>query len=699
VSDEHSIDKGAEPSGQEVAPSVSVLEEKPDTVLGAAPDVLRPYAPISEQQDPLWKRIFVRKPRPEKPNKKPKKKKQKWLVWTLWILGLPGGLLALFVLGWFGYAALDMPDTSPLWAPKTTPQIVIFDRYGREILRKGGAAAKPVNLDALPASLPQALIAIEDRRFYKHPGFDPIGLVRAAKANFKAGRVVQGGSTLTQQLAKNVFLTREQTLKRKTQELMFAVWLELRMSKKEILETYLSRVYFGGGTVGIESGAQRFFNKPAKDLDTGEVALLVGLLQAPDRLNPLKNRRLSAERTAKVLAEMRAQGYLTPTEYDTAMTTAIEIEPLVINANVGARYFTDWVLATMDREIGQPRSDITIHTTLDLEMQKLAENAIRNGLDNKRNTQQAALMTFDGEGAVRAMVGGVDYRHSSFNRALSGNRQPGSSFKPFVYLAALQSGRTPWQLYVDEPIDIDGWKPGNFSNEYLGTMSMEKALALSINTVAVKVNEEIGRDKVVETAHLMGLEGLKPYASLALGAQEMSLYNLTAAYVPFANWGYSVTPHGIDAIYANNGDTLYSYNAQRGANGKTKLLDTQTLGQINLMLSTVVRDGTGKAARIPGRDVAGKTGTTNDYRDAWFIGYTADFVTGVWVGNDDNSKMARVTGGTIPARIWQDYMRQALDKVLGDTAAASLPTITRPAHVTHDNTLEILLADLEKALP
>lgn len=652
-----------------------------------AQEVLRPIVPVHEKLASIWQLVRQRIKRPQIPNKK----KPKWLVWTLWIMGLPSGLVTLLVLGWFGYAAMDMPDTSPLWAPKSTPQIVILDRYGREILRKGGAEAKPVDLDALPASLPQALIAIEDRRFYKHPGFDPIGLARAAKANYKAGRIVQGGSTLTQQLAKNVFLTRERTFKRKTQEIMFAVWLELCMSKQEILETYLSRVYFGGGTIGIESGAQRFFNKSAKDLNTGEVALLVGLLKAPDRLNPLKNRDLSARRTAVVLSAMRTQGYLTEAEWGQAMTMAIEIEPLAINTNGGAGYFTDWVLATMDRNIGQPRSDITIQTSLDIEMQKLAESAVRSGLNNKRNAQQAALMTFDGDGAVRAMVGGVDYRHSSFNRALSANRQPGSAFKPFVYLAALQAGLSAWDIYEDKPIDIDGWKPGNFSNEYLGAMSMEKALALSINTVAVQVNEEIGRGKVVETAASLGLKNLQPYASLALGAQEMSLYDLTAAYVPFANWGYSITPHAIEAIYSNDGDVLYSHKASE----KTRVLDTKTLGQINAMLQTVVRSGTGKSAQINGRDVAGKTGTTNDYRDAWFVGYTADFVTGVWVGNDDNSKMARVTGGTFPARIWQDYMSAALQ----DMPQANLPTVTRPVLIANDRKLEILLADLERALP
>ena len=318
------------------------------------------------------------------------------------------------------------------------------------------------------------------------------------------------------------------------------------------------------------------------------------------------------------------------------------------------------------------------------------------------NAQQAALITFDGEGAVRAMVGGVDYRHSSFNRVLSANRQPGSAFKPFVYLAALEAGHTPWDIYVDRPVDIDGWQPGNFSNEYMGAMSLEKALALSINTIAVQVNEDIGRGKSVQTAERLGLGGLQPYASLALGAQEMSLYDLTAAYVPFANWGYGIKPRAIEAIYAHNGDVLYT-NPRRE---RTRVLATKPINQINMMLATVVREGTGKAARIEGRDVAGKTGTTNDYRDAWFIGYTADFVTGVWVGNDDNSKMARVTGGSIPAQIWHDYMSEALK----DIPPAVLPVVTRPFNrpgnisgnkpgQNQNTKLEILLADLERALP
>ncbi len=657
-------------------------------------EALQPVAPVLQVNEPLWQRLIKRKPR----SPKLKKIKPKWLVWTLWGVGLPGGVVTALVLGWFGYAALDMPDTAPLWAPKSTPQIVILDRRGREIYRKGGTEAKPVDLDTLPPALTQALIAIEDRRYYKHPGFDPIGLVRAAKANYQAGRVVQGGSTLTQQLAKNVFLTREQTFKRKTQELMFAVWLELRMSKKEILETYLSRVYFGGGTIGIESGATRFFNKPATDLNIGEAALLVGLLKAPDRLNPLKNREASAARTARVLEQMYRQHYLSDAQYVAAMTTPIAIEPLAISANAGARYFTDWVLASMDTIMGAPQSDIIIQTSLDLDMQKLAEIAVKNGLDTKRNAQQAALITFDGEGAVRALVGGVDYRHSSFNRALSANRQPGSAFKPFVYLAALEAGRTPWDIYADKRIDIDGWQPGNFSNEYMGEMSLEKALALSINTISVQLNESIGREKSVQLANRLGLSGLQPYASLALGAQEMSLHDLTAAYVPFANWGYGIKPRTIEAIYASNGQTLYS-NAHPP---RARVLETQHLSQINMMLASVVREGTGKAARLEGRDVAGKTGTTNDYRDAWFIGYTADFVTGVWVGNDDNSKMARVTGGSIPAQIWHGFMGQALK----DIAPTPLPVATRPIGIsnpipgqTQSTKLEILLADLERALP
>ncbi|PHR91554.1 MAG: penicillin-binding protein [Robiginitomaculum sp.] len=623
-------------------------------------------------------------------------RKQKWALRTVWLMGLPAYFGVSAVLGVLMWAGQDMPDTSPLWAPKSTPLIVVLDRYDREIFRTGGVEAKPVVLADLPKALPHALIAIEDKRFYSHPGFDVIGLARAVQANFKAGHVVQGGSTLTQQLAKNVFLTRRQTLKRKVQEMMLAVWLEYRYSKTEILEIYLSHVYFGGGTIGIESGSQRFFNKPARELSVGESALLAGILQAPDRLNPVKNTPASAVRTAQVLRKMRARDYLTDAQMHAAITDPIEIEPMQIKTLASAAYFTDWVLARVDKETGAPRHDIVVHTSLDMHAQLAAQAAVARGVDTKRNAQQAALIAFDGTGGVRAMVGGASYQHSPYNRAVRAKRQPGSAFKPFVYLAAMQAGYTPWDVREDKPIDIDGWQPGNFSNKYKGWLSLETALALSINTVAVSVAEELGRETIVRTADTMGLHGFKPYASLALGAQETTLYDLTSAYVPFANWGYGVEPYGLEAVYGADGQVLY----ERPATPKHRLLDTQILERMNVMMRTVVSAGTGKAAQLEGRDVAGKTGTTNDYRDAWFVGYTPDYVAGVWVGNDDNSKMSRVTGGAIPARIWKDFMTQALK----DVPASRLPSATRPTTIAltialKDQNLENLLANIEKTLP
>ncbi len=657
------------------------MEKTSDNEPSRENDLLRPYAALKNAPDSIFPNISL-----------PTRRRIKRLLWGV---GLPLYFTVSLCLGLLVWAGQDMPDTSPLWAPKSTPQIIILDRHGREIIKTGGLETKPVILSDLPQILPQALIAVEDKRFYHHIGFDIIGLARAFAANAKAGHVVQGGSTLTQQLAKNVFLTRQQTLKRKAQEIMLAVWLEHRLTKREILETYLSRVYFGGGTVGIESGSARFFNKPASQLKLGEAAMLAGILQAPDRLNPVKNRKANAIRTAQVLSKLKEQKYLDAETAKLALTTPIEIEPVQIKTLPSAQYFTDWILSQVDAKIGAPKHNIVVHTTLDMAAQQAAQIAVSKGVNTKRNAQQAALIAFDGVGGVRAMVGGASYQHSPYNRSLRAKRQPGSAFKPFVYLAAMEAGITPWDIRNDAPIDIDGWQPGNFSNKFIGEISLEKALALSINTISVVLSEEIGRDRVVETASKMGLQGFKPYASLALGAQETSLYNLTAAYIPFANWGHISKAYGLEAIYSANGDVLFEHQPI----AQERVISAEVLERMNLMLQTVVQAGTGKAARISGWDIAGKTGTTNDYRDAWFIGYTADYVAGVWVGNDDNSKMARVTGGNIPARIWKNFMVEALK----NTPNTKLPTTTRlflpPSSTEASKSLEMLLADVEKSLP
>ncbi|NNC37554.1 MAG: PBP1A family penicillin-binding protein [Acidimicrobiales bacterium] len=648
---------------------------------------LSPYAAVESRNGGIFRRIFS--PAPSKPKSRTKAQKRRFTA--LIITAFLSYFGALAFVGWIGWAGKDMPETVELWTPKSTPSIVILDRQGREILSLGGSEAKPVYLDDISPDLINALVAVEDKRFYDHPGFDVIGLARAMRHNLEAGRVVQGGSTITQQLAKNVFLTRTQTLKRKTQEIMLAVWIEQKLSKREILETYLSRVYFGGGTLGIESGAKRFFNKPAKDLTTGEAALLAGILKAPDRLNPLKNLRANSERTALVLQKMYDEGYVSYEDGVAALNAPIEIEPVAVKSHPSAGYFTDWILTQTDALIGAPQHDIVVRTTLDLDAQIAAQSSISSNMKTDKNAQQAALVAFDGTGGVRAMAGGVDYQHSSYNRAVTSKRQPGSAFKPFVYLAALEAYRAPWDVRIDEEVDIDGWKPGNFSNTFRGEMSLEKALALSINTISVILSEEIGRNKVVAMAQKMGLPELKPYRSLALGAQELSLYELTSAYVPLANWGRKIDPYGLEAIYAADGRVLYA----RPPVEAEQLLDTGTLGQINMMLQTVITAGTGKAARIDGRELAGKTGTTNDYRDAWFVGYAPDYVAGVWVGNDDNSRMSRVTGGTIPAQIWKTFMSE----VLRDQPVLRLPTASRPIAVRSANALELLLADIEKSLP
>ncbi|HHL42786.1 MAG TPA: PBP1A family penicillin-binding protein [Hellea balneolensis] len=646
---------------------------------------LAPYADLSRGRGRLadifhW--LFTAQSSTAKAKKMPLWKKITWWGGVVMWSGV------CFLVYWFGTAARGLPDTSALWVEQRAPLIVLKDRYGQEIDRIGGALTPRVDIKDIPQPLSQALMAIEDHRFLDHPGFDVIGLARALVENLRAGRVVQGGSTISQQLAKNVFLTREQTLRRKTQELMLAVKLESRYTKDEILELYFSKVYFGGGRVGINSGAKRYFNKPVKALGLGESAMLAGLLQAPDRLNPLKHLQANAERTAQVLAQMHEFGYLDEASFKHALQTPIEVEPLPVFRAGKAGYFTDWVLQTLDTTIGAPRTNMIVETTLDLEAQIAAELAVKRGVSTKRNAQQASLVAFDGTGAVKAMVGGVDYRHSSYNRVLRAKRQPGSAFKPVVYLSALEFGYRPDDMVVDEPVNIKGWKPGNFSNKYRGPMRLETALALSVNTVAVKLSEAIGRERVVETAARLGLEGLKPYASIALGAQETTLFDLTQAYIPFANWGYRVEPYGVQAVYDMAGNVIYT----RPAKAQERIIETATLGRLNAMLNKVVMGGTAKRARIAGVELAGKTGTTNDYRDAWFIGYGTDLIAGVWVGNDDNTKMARVTGGSIPAHIWHDFMQTAIRK------QKPAPLFMARSAVRKDDRLRDLLADLEAGL-
>jgi penicillin-binding protein 1A len=570
------------------------------------------------------------------------------------------GILALGIIwaGLFLILAPALPDLSDLRTMRKSPGLTIVAGDGSVLERRGAFNGVFVSLRDLPRQLPQAVIATEDRRFYQHFGMDLIGFARAMVANVTAGRIVQGGSTITQQLAKNLYLTPERTLLRKLRELMLAVWLEARLEKDEILAAYLNRVYLGDGTFGVEAAARRYFGKSARDISLSEAAVLAGLLKAPTRYAPTNDLARSRARAAQVLQNMVEAGYLSE-----AQAKAAERAPAVpVKTALGprrARYFVDWVSELMPEWASRTQDDLVVFTTLDPVMQRQAEAAVEAAIrryGDARNAHQAALVAFDRFGAVKAMVGGRSYAESQFNRAAQAQRQPGSAFKPFVYLTALEQGFTPATRIADSPVTVDGWAPQNINGRYQGEVTLTRALAESINTVAVKLSERVGRDKVREAARRLGIASpISTHPSLALGTSEVSLFELTAAYLPLANGGRAASPFAVTEIRTRSGQVVY----RRQPWPDDRIIAPQNLDRMNDMLSEVIDSGTGKAARLGNRPAAGKTGTTQDYRDGWFIGYTADLVAGVWVGNDDNAPMRGVGGGDIPARTWRQFMAEA----------------------------------------
>ena len=578
------------------------------------------------------------------------------VYWTL-VLGVWGLIgLAAFLMVFIP----GLPDTSGLYAVDRQPSVAYLDRSGGLVAVRGSQEAPPADLKELPEYVPAAFIAIEDQWFYRHPGFNPFRMAQSLINNHRAGRVTGGGSTITQQLAKNLFLSAEQTYRRKAQELILAVWLEAKFSKDEILALYLNRVYFGGGAYGIEAAAERYFQKDAKDLSLGEAALLAGLLKGPSRYSPISSTERAEKRANVVLAEMVEQGVITPEERAQAFAKPIKVAKKL--ANQHANYFVDWVDAEVRALVGETEEDLIVQTTLDLPIQASAEAAVRGVLkrDRKLGVRQAALVALDGEGRVRAMIGGGDYSDNQFNRATDARRQAGSAFKPFVYLTAFEQGRSPSTVVNDGPIKIGNWEPRNYTGNFSGQMTLERAVAQSINTVAAQIADEVGRDNVARTARRLGISSkIQTGPSMALGAVEVSPLEMAKAYAPFSNGGLYAAPYGIERIRTRSGQVLY----ERRASDRAPVVSNPALGEMNQVLRAVVSGGTGTRASVPGYDIAGKTGTTSDYKDAWFVGYTGGFTAAVWVGKDDNTAMKKVTGGGAPAEIWRTFMSQALPRL------------------------------------
>jgi penicillin-binding protein 1A len=569
------------------------------------------------------------------------------------VIGLWAGI---GLVGLVAYYARELPPIDQLAIPKRPPNIAILGEDGTVLANRGDTGGAAMRLADLPPYLPKAFVAIEDRRFYSHYGIDPVGIARALLRNVSGGGGMQGGSTLTQQLAKNLFLTQERTVSRKIQEAILAVWLEHKFSKNQILELYLNRVYFGSGAYGVEAAAQRYFGKSAKVVTLPEAAVLAGLMKAPTKLAPMADEKFITPEAAKAALAGPAHAVK-------------EREGGAVN------YAADYVMDVLDDTVGAIDQDIVVTTTINPAMETLGEKALDDELTAKGveyGVSQGALVSMDTSGAIKALIGGRNYGDSQFNRAVAAKRQPGSAFKPFVYLTALEHGLTPDTLRDDAPINVKGWQPENYEHEYLGPVTLTRALAQSLNTVAVRLGVEVGPKAVIRTAHRLGIgSDLQPNASIALGTSEVTPLELAAAYAPFANGGFGVQSHIITRVKTTDGKLLY----QRKGSGFGRVVDPVYVGEMDTMLREVLLSGTAKKADLPGWEAAGKTGTSQDWRDAWFVGFTSALVTDVWVGNDDGTPTKKASGGSLPVEIWSRFMRGALK----NTPITGLPAMPAPA--------------------
>ena len=575
----------------------------------------------------------------------------KTLMYYCIIIGIWLGIFLSIVLL---YLALTLPNIENITNQTRKPSITILDRNGEKISSINDLYGDTINIETLPPHVWQAVIATEDKRFFDHFGVDIRGLLRALYNNIIQNRTAQGGSTITQQLAKNVFLSSERSIKRKIQEVMITLWLEHKFTKSQILSLYLNRVSLVGGKYGISNASEAIFGKSIYDINIAQSAILAGMLKAPTRYNPMNNEELSWARAKVVLSLMREQNYITEEEYNTALSYKYEKD---ITPDNQIRYFTDYILTSLNSLLSDISTDIIIHTTLDNKIQKTTENITKSYIDSngeKYNFSQIATIVIDTNGNILAMIGGKDYTKSQFNRTYQMKRQPGSIFKPFVYLTALEKSYKPTDIFEDKLTAIGDWQPRNHDNKYIGKITMADALEKSVNTIPVQIAKSVGLKSIIATARKLGLiDKISNDYSIILGTSETTLLDLTSAYATFANNGYGVIPHAITKITDTNGNIIY----ERKGSGVGKLISDENVKQMNEMLRKVIQGGTGANANITNQYICGKTGTSQDNKDAWFIGYNPNYIIGIWIGNDNNETMSNSSyGGTIPAKIFKAIM-------------------------------------------
>jgi len=575
----------------------------------------------------------------------------------------------------------DLPSTDGLWRENAGPRITLIAADGSPIMVHGQSHGAPIRLSDLPKYAPRAVLAVEDRNFYHHVGVNPLAVARALVVNLKEGEVRQGGSTLTQQLAKNLFLSSDRTYKRKVQEFFLALWLEQRFTKDEILTLYLNRVYFGAGAYGIDAASHRYFGKPASRLTLAESAILAGLLKAPSHYAPDRNPVDAGQRARLVVDAMLDAGFITRDQAEAAYRSPVRIGAPQFS---GAPYFVDYAIGEAKSLAGGVDGDLAIRTTYDPRLQDALELGMAAGaaLSKLDPDIEIAAVILDPDGAVRAMAGGRDYRVSQFNRAVNARRQPGSAFKPFVFLAALEAGADPFDVVEDAPITIGKWSPENYKGKYFGDVTLTESLARSLNGATIRVQERTGRGAVRLAAKRMGFPGsLTQGPALALGVDAVSPLQLAGAYAPLANGGYRVVPHAVDLINLSDGDRVF---ARKSAFAESAA-SPESIGRLNDMLGAVTEWGTGKAAALSRYKSRGKTGTTQDNRDAWFAGHAGGLVCVVWVGRDDFKPMGQITGGGAPAIIWREIMERAL--------------IVRPPAIKEDPMIAPLIPMIDEAAP